>query len=221
MPTHPGGPSFTTSICPRQVPLGEFRNNTAHSFGRYGLWIFPTFFPVIGGQCAGGTPEPAQFDSLLSYNNLKGFEVTEGGAIQVINFIVLDNIEAGLEFTVLDAQWGQEKGPLVKDSLIVGHSDISNISSACTQTGLVAPKTSFLTVSGATFVNFNAPSCAALRCCSFCRERQGGYTTKFSKIQFIQSPNRAAFKWQHECVLKDLDGTLTGCSTFSFLFHKM
>ena len=125
MSVNPGGPSFTESVWPRKIPLGEFRNNTAHSFGRYGLWIFPTYDPAVGGRCSGKTPAPAQFHSLLAYSNLKGFEVTEGGDIQVFNFTVLDNIEAGLEFTLVDAAWGQNQGPLVKDSLIVGHSAIS------------------------------------------------------------------------------------------------
>ena len=33
---HPSGPSFTNSYCPNHAPMGEFYNNSAHSFGRYG-----------------------------------------------------------------------------------------------------------------------------------------------------------------------------------------
>lgn len=162
-----------------------------------------------GGSCGSSVSEPAKFFTLLAYNNLKGFEVTSGGAIQTINFTVIDNTEAGLEFTNLIAPWG-ENGPLVKDSLVVGHSAVSEGPAACTQGGLVAPQSSRLTVSGTTFVNFDAPSCAALRACSFCEAREGGFTTRFEKTQFLNSPNKAAFKWQHEAVFEDLDGTLTG-----------
>lgn len=176
---------------------------------RYGVWIFKDYFPTRGGRCGSTISAPAKFYSLLAYNNLKGFELTNGGAIQTINFTVLDNTEAGLEFTKVDAPWG-ESGPLVKDSIVVGHSAVSEGPSACTQGGLVAPHSSRLTVSGTTFVNFNASSCAALRGCSFCKPREGGFTTRFEKTQFVNSPNKAAFKWEHETVFEDLDGTLTG-----------
>lgn len=162
-----------------------------------------------GGGCGSTVSAPAKFYTLLAYNNLKGFELTNGGAIQTINFTVLDNKEAGLEFTKVDAPWG-ESGPLVKDSIVVGHSAVSGSPSACTQGGLVAPSTSRLTVSGTTFVNFDARSCAAIRGCSFCKQREGGFTTRFEKTQFVNSPNTAAFKWEHETVFEDLDGTLTG-----------
>ena len=121
----------------------------------------------------------------------------------------MDNKEAGIEFTQVKAPWG-DNGPLVKDSLVVGHSAVSGSPSACTQGGLVAPQSSRLTVSGTTFVNFDARSCAALRACSFCKVRQGGFSTRFEKVKLVNSPNKAAFKWEHESVFEDLDGTLTG-----------
>ena len=37
------GPSFTTTYCPKNVPLGaNSKNNYVRSSGRFGLWIFPT-----------------------------------------------------------------------------------------------------------------------------------------------------------------------------------
>ena len=37
---HPDGPSATSDICPMGLKLGEFRGNSAHSNGRFGLRIF-------------------------------------------------------------------------------------------------------------------------------------------------------------------------------------
>ena len=184
------------------------------------MWIFKEYFPKQGGGCGSSISASAKFYTLLAYNNLKGFELTSGGAIQTINFTLLDNKEAGLEFTNLVAPWG-ENGPLVKDSLVVGHSDVSGDPSACTQGGLVAPQSSHLTVSGTTFVNFDAPSCAALRGCSFCHAREGGFITRFEKTQLINSPNKAAFKWEHESVFKDVDGSLTGKSAVLIIKGKL
>jgi hypothetical protein len=42
---NPSGPSFTLSVCPENVPLGEFRNNVAHSNGRYGFRGFHNHVP--------------------------------------------------------------------------------------------------------------------------------------------------------------------------------
>jgi hypothetical protein len=37
---HSTGPSFDVNICPENSKLGEFKDNVAHSNGRYGLRIF-------------------------------------------------------------------------------------------------------------------------------------------------------------------------------------
>ena len=40
MPAHPGGPSFTKSVCPRNKGMLKFKGNEAHSCGRYGNKMF-------------------------------------------------------------------------------------------------------------------------------------------------------------------------------------
>ncbi|XP_048585401.1 fibrocystin-L isoform X2 [Nematostella vectensis] len=213
MPIHPGGPSYTPTVWPRTTPLGEFRNNTAHSFGRYGLWIFPTYIPLASPQASLDSTSPARFYELTAYNNLKGYEATKVGAVQAIDFALLDNKEAGFEVTEVVSPWGVARGGAILDSIVVGYSGISaGNKSYCTQAGLVGPMSSRLTVSGVTFANFDHAQCAALRGCSFCRPRQGGWSTRFEKTRLINAPNIAAFKWEHEAVFQDMDGTLTGQS---------
>ncbi len=46
MHTHSTGPSFRSDYCPYMIPFGKFFNNTAHSTGIQGIWIFPKYLPV-------------------------------------------------------------------------------------------------------------------------------------------------------------------------------
>lgn len=48
MHEHPQGPSFDPNICPKEAPMGEFKNNSAHSLGWFGLWTFEDYFPMDG-----------------------------------------------------------------------------------------------------------------------------------------------------------------------------
>ena len=213
---NPTGPSFTTSICPQNVPLGEFIDNSAHSMGRYGLWVFQAYFPKVNGACNGGIDEPAIFNNLLAWKNNRGIEFHETvGALQVHNSTMLDNQEAGVEITAITGQW---EGALVKDVLIVGHSDVNaDDSDFCTVSGFRAPHSYYLTVSNVTFVNFDRPGCSAILACSHCTPLQGGFLTRYNKITLINSPNLSGWKWTYEHVHRDLDGSLTGIVNGSLL----
>ena len=50
-PANPTGPSFTMSYCPNREVFGEFFNNTAHTIGTYGMWIFEDYKATMDGQC--------------------------------------------------------------------------------------------------------------------------------------------------------------------------
>ena len=207
---HPSGPSFTTTICPQNVPLREFNNNSAHSFGWYGLWVFQTYFPKVNGACNGGADQPAVFNRLLAWKNNRGIEFhLRVGALQVHDSIMLDNGAAGIEIAENYGAWG-EQGPLIKNTLIVGHSDLNSGNSRfCTGTGLKGPRSYFLTVSNTTFVNFDRSGCVAFGACSACGGSQGGFIARYEKLTFINSPNMAKWQWNHEFIHRDLDGSLT------------
>ncbi|XP_022097673.1 fibrocystin-L-like isoform X1 [Acanthaster planci] len=213
MPTNPGGPSFTSSICPRKVPLGEFRNNSAHAQGWYGIWIFPTYTPKVGGGCNSWEDEPAKYYSLYAWETERGAEAVVSGAIQFHDFVISDADKAGVEYQDIGAPWG---GALVKNLTVIGYSNISD-PSECTEAGVQGPKADGLTVDGAKFINFDQSRCAAFRTCGHCKVDQGGFSVRTQGLEFLNSPNKAAFKWQHEVWIEDMDGTLTGMTDYIVL----
>ncbi|XP_071828580.1 fibrocystin-L-like isoform X3 [Apostichopus japonicus] len=198
-PVHPEGPSYTPHVFPRNLPLGQFFNNSAHTLGWYGIWIFPIYYPS----------EPAKFDSLTAWEVERGAEAVEAGRVQFHNFLISDAEASGIEYQTVAAPWG-ETGGYVNNSVIIGYSDVNDNddNGECTGAGIQLPKSKFLTVDGVKFINFDR-SCTTLKACGHCKVDQGGFETRFKNLEFSNAPNKAAFQWEHECWFEDLDGTLT------------
>ncbi|OCT77100.1 fibrocystin-L [Xenopus laevis] len=218
MHDNPDGPSYDPNICQKKVPLGEFYNNTVHSQGWFGIWIFEEYFPKVGGGCTSSIPQPATFKSLTTWNCQKGAEWVNGGALQFHNFTMVNNQDAGIETKRVISEhvggWGETSGALIKNTKIVGHVDELGLGSDyCTAKGIILPFDEGLTVSSVKFMNFDRPGCASIGITSIaglCIDRCGGWSAKFDGIQYFNSPNKAGFRWEHEVVLIDMDGTLTG-----------
>ncbi|KAK2095397.1 Fibrocystin-L [Saguinus oedipus] len=228
MNNHPDGPSYDRNICQKRVPLGEFFNNTVHSQGWFGMWIFEEYFPMQMGSCTSTVPVPARFNSFTAWNCQKGAEWVNGGALQFHNFVMVNNYEAGIETKRILAPyvggWGETNGAMIKNAKIVGRlNDLGMGSAFCTRKGLVLPFSEGLTVSSVHFMNFDHPNCVALGVTSIsgvCNDRCGGWSAKFVDIQYFHTPNKAGFRWEHEMVLIDVDGSLTGHKGHTVIPHS-
>uniref|UniRef100_A0A3Q3X6F5 Uncharacterized protein n=1 Tax=Mola mola TaxID=94237 RepID=A0A3Q3X6F5_MOLML len=217
MHEHPDGPSYDPNICQKRVPLGEFYNNTVHSQGWFGLWIFADFFPMKSGGCRSRTPEPAVFRALTTWNCEKGAEWVNVGAVQFNNFIMVNNEKAGIEakriFRWAVSGFGEEGGATMSNCTIVGHVDELGLGDDyCTHRGIITPLDDGLSVLSTKFINFNRNSCAAVGVAAIdgtCLDRCGGWAVRFSGIQYLNTLNKAGFRWEHEVQLVDTDGSLT------------
>lgn len=225
MHDHPDGPSFDRNICQKRVPLGEFYNNTVHSQGWFGLWIFADFFPMKNGGCRSKTPEPAVFRGLTTWNCEKGAEWVNVGAVQFHDFLMVNNEKAGIEAKRI-MQWavsgfGENGGATVSNSTMVGHVDELGLGDKyCSHRGIIAPLDDGLSVLNTKFINFDRSSCAAIGVAKIdgtCIDRCGGWAVMFSGAQYFNTPNKAGFRWEHEVQLVDLDSSLTGTQSLASL----
>lgn len=138
---NPTGPSATTTICPENTPLGEFRNNTSHSNGRYGLRInhrhIPRTRPCDAIQYNTSVPSntpgypysynplvPAIYKDFVSWKNVENGAIASfTGAVIWQNFKVADNMMTGLEWEAPDkTSVKQDDISYIDGALIVGRS---------------------------------------------------------------------------------------------------
>uniref|UniRef100_H2YG49 Uncharacterized protein n=1 Tax=Ciona savignyi TaxID=51511 RepID=H2YG49_CIOSA len=213
MHEHPDGPSFTTSVCQQKVELGEFQNNTVHSQGWFGIWIFQNYFPMEGGSCNSNVPSPARFKSLTTWNCEKGAEWVNGGAIQFHDFVMVNNEKTGMDLKMVSGtDWGEEKGAVIKNAVVVGHS-LTTASTFQTSVGITLPFSPNLFLINVKFHNFDRGNAVAFGVTSIdgtCSFACGGYHYWTEGMSFINTPRRVKYRWEHEAVISDRDGTLTG-----------
>ena len=223
LPGNPTGPSFTRSICPNKQKVLEFANNTAHSFGWYGLWVFPSYTPTVSGNCGDNAHDAAHFDGLVAWRNNKGVEVGSVGSLQLRDSVMIENRQAGIEYIrAISELWSEERGPLILNTIVAGYS-VASDTRFCTRTGLNTPPTYSLNVVGVTFANFDRPGCYPIQACAHCFASQGGFETRYRDIRYFnagQSKKLTRWSYAHEHSHRDLDGTLTGSRCPQILIPK-
>jgi hypothetical protein len=208
IPKHPTGPSFDPSFCPRKMEVLEFSDNSAHSFGWYGIWVFHSYDPSPTGNCWDNEHAPAKFYRFFAWHNDRGAEFADSGAMQLHDSIIMDNKLAGVEFAnvILD-EWEEGRGAAINNTLIIGRSSITD---TCTEAGIKTPSTNYLTISSVVFASFTDEDCFPIQACSQCKFLQGGFETRFRDIAYLDSKQDVTiWKWPHEHVQRGLDGTLT------------
>ena len=174
---HPEGPSYTKDYCPKKIPLGIFSNNSVHSTGRFGLWIFPGYTPTLTGGCNDNSKGVAVFDSLIAYSNDKGGEAVNSNVIQFTNFTVWDHTDTGIDTKIIkgnsdqnsrfrDVFYDENNGPLIADSIIIGNSQNGQSSGS----GITLPWDRGQLIKNVAFYNFlgNDPAMKATEISGVC-----------------------------------------------------
>eukprot|EP00051_Salpingoeca_urceolata_P019992 m.295984 g.295984 ORF g.295984 m.295984 type:complete len:3942 (+) comp19518_c0_seq1:299-12124(+) len=216
LPGNPGGPSFTEDECPVHGHLRGFYNNTAHANGVHGLRIYPQWTPLVQPCGASSEPAPQFLRNFTSFHNGgHGIFTKKGGDLHHVNAKLVENgDEELLWFKLLSVRYYNDSDLAnVIDLLAVGSRDPGAPASG---RGLMCPQEEFFFVSGGTFVNYAS---GVISGCASCDSdqflKQGGYTFRFERLAFDNSPVRVEWTPPYKQIFHDLDGTLTGAGPFS------
>jgi len=244
------GPSADTNVCPKNDRVGVFRDNHAHSCGRYGLRIFhnmvPRKFPCKpieydpsdakkSDPWWKNPPITATFNGLVSWKNRRAGAIAEKlGDVRFKNFKIADSGMAGIEVSVTNF-FGDNMAQ-IDGALIVGRTS-NNIAGGYLDQrdahGIMTPRSENFVVKNVKFYNFNFGTghTAALSSCSHCMHGvdtdSGARTVTFEKLFFDDAtvPRRIRFGTPYKAIFHDLDGTLTGkgagsWATFHYKHHE-
>ena len=179
--THAMGPSADTSVCPENSKVGEFKGNSAHSNGRYGLRLFHNMIPrkypcqPIVYDPTNETdpywqnpPVTAIFEDFVSWKGLRNGAIAKKvGDVRFVNFKTADNMLAGMEFAETDF-FGNEMAQ-VNGGFAVGRTNNTNWRiDAGSPHGIIAPRTEKFLIQNVRFYNYNWNDAACLGSCSHC-----------------------------------------------------
>uniref|UniRef100_H3AM42 G8 domain-containing protein n=1 Tax=Latimeria chalumnae TaxID=7897 RepID=H3AM42_LATCH len=199
-----------TVHCHSRYTLQEFKNNTVHSQTGFGLYV-ANYTPMMNGSCSDDPSFPVKFHSLTSWHNKAGAVLEEAGAVEFHDFIVVSNEESGLEIKTLNMHYlqnGTDRAMAsVNNAAIVAHlRELRADPNFCMSRGILLPNNEGLTLARLSLVNFNQQACAALEVPYQAR----GWKVNFKGISFHNTTNKVLFKQEHDMLLHDEDGSLTG-----------
>jgi len=204
------------------MPMGSFFNNSVHSSGRFGLWIFPSYTPTVSGDCRDNRASVAKFSNFQSWSNDKGAEFVESNIIQFKNFTIWDQYTHGIATNSIISNenansqysnyfYDQKSGTSIEDSVIIGNS-LNNVNSY-TPHGIVIAWDRGQIVKNVTFYNFPDSKTSAFTApfiIGKCTDRCGGWTTQFKELTFNNVKKRTLHRWNWDVIYQDLDGSFGG-----------
>jgi hypothetical protein len=225
------GPSANTAVCPENDKVGIFKNNHAHSCGRYGLRIFHQMIPrkypckpieydwsddKKDDPWWKNPPITATFSDLTSWKNGRLGAVTERvGDIRFVNFKVADSLEGGIGFSTTNYFGDNMCG--VYGGLVIGKTSNTDPKlEFVSPRGIKAARSENFTIRDVKFYNFDFNEAVALGTCFHCwhdsSTDSGARTTIVKGLVFDDAtvPRRIHYTIPFRAIFYDLDGSLTG-----------
>jgi len=227
--THAMGPSASNDVCPDNEPLGVFRDNHAHSNGRYGLRIFhdlvPRTYPcrpIIYDPTNETDPYwqnpliTANFETLTAWKNKRNGAIAgQVGDVRYNNFKVADSILANIEFEeTYDTGYFTA---MIQNAVLIGRS--ANTEEAldfANPRGIITPRSDNFVIDGVKFFSYDFGTAAGIGSCSHCwhpsATDSGAREVKMRNLIWDDAtvPRRLRFQTPWHAIYKDLDGSLTG-----------
>ena len=236
-PQHPTGPSFDPDYCPRNQIIQEFRNNTAHSCGIFGLWVFEEYQASFNGECfdklEGGAGKVENygnftFDEFYAWGNERGAEITAGAGINFNKILAGGNKIA--QISVMDTfgpKTEYEWGVKILDSIAVGYLNDKNDEiwgrdgSHGGALGIeTAWQVSTFYVDGLSIHNMGTKGAGVDLCYS--SYQLDCLNTQWFKNMYWGNDviSKTKFDWEHEAQIIDIDGSYTGRGRPSIVLPK-
>lgn len=221
-------PPLVQSHCPVFTGVKKWYNNTAHDMGLYGFWVMTliegsSYRPSTTDCAPSWPPGEAIFERGIFWNCLRGAEFAlVGDNIWMKDFIVANNELGGLSVKEsssyrYEGEYG-EYSMGIKDSTVIGYIDktVPELS-RCTRFGVETPwkPGGSMSIEGIKFFNFDSPEgaidhCTAIDACYSSYPFDCGRTSHWEQVEYFNTPRKFAADWEHETVLVDRDGTLSG-----------
>jgi len=225
LPGSPGGPSYSSTICPVHGHLGEFFNNTAHANGVHGLRVYPVYLPRLNPCDGNSGPAPQTFTNFTSFHNGdNGIFGKHNGDLHHRHAKLVENGNSEIAWVKLEEiDWESALIPHIQDSLFVATTDPDNRPFRATHKHAIwSPQREHFHIDGATFVNY--ADAGAIAGCFECGEddtlSQGGYTIRTGNLNFINSAKRVKHTLPFKEIWFDKDGSLTGIVNGSVTYAR-
>jgi len=235
------GPSANINICSKNTRVGEFRNNTAHSNGRYGLRIFhdmvPRKFPCkpIVRDYNNETdpywknpPITANFYDFTGWkNNRNGAITNKVGDVRFNRFKTADNILAGIEMEMSHEYFGAAYAGVYNSTIIGKTANTEELLDDASPHGIIGPRSNGFTAKGVVFYNYDWNDAAAWGDCSHCfhpaATDSGSRTYTISEMKYVDTPRRIRYQYPQRGIFHDLDGTTSnhGPNSMMTFYYKM
>jgi len=166
---HAMGPSANEDVCPTKNKAGIFRDNHAHSNGRYGLRIFhemsPRVFPCQNTSDTNPWIE-TKMTNLTAWKNLRDGAIAERLAdVKFVDFKIADSLKAGIEISFLEGG-GYAKAGIHNSTIVLRSGNYEG--GGGDSRGIITAKTENFTVRNVSFYNFDEGESAAFGTCTHC-----------------------------------------------------